>query len=103
MKIGEKIDWTKFNGRYVRLTTDVVKKLKLANWTGGEWFGKPGISFDVLEEDGLSVEKQFTVTSRMLPTELKPLLLKAEEEGKTTITVSILRTGEGNDIRYTVQ
>ena len=103
MKIGEKIDWTKFNGRYVRLTTDVVKKLKLTNWTGGEWFGKPGISFDVLEEDGLSVEKQFTVTSRMLATELKPLLLKAEEEGKTTITVSILRTGEGNDIRYTVQ
>lgn len=65
------------------------KKLKLTNWQSGEFFGnQPGISFDVIQEDSKIVKKQFTVTSRRLIRELKPILLKAEEQGKDTIAVS---------------
>ena len=99
----EKIDWTKFNDKYVRLVTGVEKRLKLANWTGGEWLGKPGISFDVLVEDGETSERQFTVISRKLIGMMKPIILKAEEDGKDTISVSILKTGESFDTRYTVK
>ena len=82
----------------------IEKKLKLTNWAGGEWFGKPGINFDVVLEDGEKMaQKQFTVTSRRLIRGLKPILLKAEEEGRDTISVSILKTGEGQNTRYAVK
>lgn len=79
------------------------KKLKLRNWQDGVWFNKPGIGFDVLEEDGKVVQKQFTVTSRRLIRALKPIILKAEEEKRNTISVGIIRTGEGFDTEYTVR
>lgn len=99
----EKINWTKFKDKYVSLVTGTEKKLKLANWRDGNWFNKPGIGFDVLEEDGKKVQKQFTVTSRRLIRVLKPLILKAEESKRDTVSVSILRIGEGLDTRYTVK
>ena len=77
--------------------------MKLMNWRGGTWFDKPGIRFDVVEEDGIPVEKQFTVSSRGLVQTLKPLLLKAEEAGRDCISVRIMRTGEGFDTSYTVE
>ena len=101
MKMG-KIDWTKFNDRYVRLVTGEEKILRLSNWADGEWFGKPGLSFDVTHEDAQEVQKQFTVTSSMLIRLLKPILMKAEQEKRTTVAISILRTGEGRNIRYAV-
>ena len=101
VKIG-KIDWTKFNGKYVRLATGVEKRLQLTNWTDGEWFGKPGLSFDVIQEDGETVQKQFTVTSQMLIRLLRPILEKAERQDKNIIKVSILRTGEKRNTRYSV-
>ena len=101
-KIGN-IDWTKFNEKYVRLVTGIEKRLKLSNWIDGEWFGKPGISFDVLQEDNAQEQqKQYTVTSPMLIRLLKPILLKAEREERDSITVSIVRTGEGPNTRYAV-
>jgi hypothetical protein len=85
------------------LVTGIEKRLKLGNWIDGEWFGKPGISFDVLQEDnGQAQQKQFTVTSPMMIRLLKPILLKAEREGRDSITVSIVRTGEGPNTRYAV-
>lgn len=102
-KIKEKIDWSKFKDEYVRLVAGAEKRLKLTNWTGGEWFGKPGINFDVILEDGKKVtEKHFTVTSRRLIRELKPILLKADEEDRDTLSISILRTGESQNTRYSV-
>jgi hypothetical protein len=99
----EWINWNKFNEQYVRLVVGVEKKLKLTKWTAGDFFGKYGINFLVLEEDGNKVEKQFTVISRRLIRELKPIIVKAEEDGKETIAISILRTGEGFNTRYTVK
>lgn len=99
----EGIDWNRFNNQYVKLCAGVEKKLKLTKWSSGEWFGKYGLNFIVLEEDGKKVEKQFTVVSRRLVRELKPILQKAEEEEKETISVSILRAGEGYNTSYTVK
>ena len=85
------------------MATGVEKRLKLTNWSDGEWFNKPGISFDVLEEDGVAVQKQFTVTSRRLIRAMKPIIMKAEEDERDIISVSILRTGEGLNTRYMVK
>lgn len=83
--------------------TGEEKKLQLVNWTGGEWFGRTGVNFEVVEEDDKPADgKQFTVTSRRLIALLKPIILRAEEEGQSTITVRVLRTGEGMDTRYQV-
>jgi len=103
--MNEKIDWTKFNDKFVRLVTGVEKRLKLTNWHDGIWLNKPGINFDVLEEDGVKPvnQRQFTVTSRKLIRALKPIILEAEEDEKDTVSVSILRTGEEFNTRYTVK
>ena len=81
----------------------IEKKLKLKNWSDGTWFDKPGIGFDVVEEDGVAVKRQLTVTSRRLIRALKPLIMKAEEAGRDSISVSILRSGEDLNTRYTVK
>ena len=85
------------------METDIERQLKLTNWRDGNWFNKPGIGFDVLEEDGKTVQKQFTATSRRLIRALKPLIVKAEDNRQDTISVSILRSGEGLDTRYAVK
>ena len=87
----------------MRLVSGEEKTLKLANWTGGEWFGRPGINFEVMEEDGKPTEgKQFTITSRRLIALLKPIILEAEQEEWSALTVRILRSGEGMNTRYRV-
>ena len=101
--MSQEIDWTKFEDKYVRLISGTEKKLKLTNWTGGEWLGKSGISFDVIVEDGEKVQMQFTIISRKLIRAMKPIILKAEEDETDTISVCILKTGEGFDTRYTVK
>lgn len=83
--------------------TGAEKKLKLRNWQDGVWFNKPGIGFDVLEEDGKVIQKQFTVTSSRLIRALKPIILKAEDEKREIISVSILRSEEGFNTKYTVR
>ena len=99
----EKIDWSKFKDKYVKLVTGAEKRLKLANWTDGAWFNKAGICFDAFEEDGVAVQKQFTVTGGRLIRALKPVIVRAEEDGRDIIFISILRTGEGLNTRYAVK
>ena len=77
--------------------------MKLTHWHDGIWFDKPGIRFEVLEEDGTASQKQLTVTSRRLIRALKPILVKAEDQQKDVVSVSILRSGEGLDTRYRVK
>ena len=66
------------------------------------WFEKHGIRFDVAVEDGKSVEKQFIITSKRLIRALRPIMMKAEEEQRNAIAVSILRIGEEFQTRYEV-
>jgi len=104
LKIEEKIDWNQFEDRYVRLMTGIEKALVLTNWTSGVWFGKPGLNFDVIKEDGKDVaNRQLTVTSNRLIRLLKPILMLAEHQNKNSIAVAILKTGEEQDTRYTVE
>ena len=78
----KKIAWDAFQSNYVKILPGLEKKLKLSSWKPGEWFGKPGIGFDVLIEDGQKVAKQFTVVSLPLIKALRPIILNAEEKGK---------------------
>ena len=97
------INWGKFRTEYVRLETGYAKKLKLAKWRQVLWFNSPGLRFDVLEEDSKPVNKIFSTTSKRLIRELKPIVQKAEEQGRTEISVSILKTGEGLNTLYEVK
>lgn len=99
----EKVDWERFDDAGVSLVPDVEKKLRLANWAGGEWYSKPGVCFDVVEEDGVAVQKKFVVTSRRLLRTLKPIIVSCEEAGRATIFLSILRSGEGFNTSYVVK
>ncbi len=97
------IDWDKFKTDFVRLETDAQKKLKLTKWRQRALFDKPGLRFDVLEEDSVTVDKTFSVTSKRLIRALKPIIQKAEKQRKKVISVSILRTGAGLDTSYEVK
>ncbi len=97
------IDWGKFKREYVKLETDVQKRLKLTNWRQRALFDKPGLRFDVLEEDAVIVSKTFSITSKRLIRALKPIIQKAEKQKKKVISVSILRTGAGLDTSYEVK
>lgn len=90
------------NEGYIRLRRGVQKELKLTNWKGSVWLGKTGIVYDVIEEDGVEVKKQFTVISKRLLREMDPVLQKANQEGRTMIHVNIIRMGRGYDTRYSV-
>ena len=103
MKIKKKtINQDEPKSKFVRLVTDTEKVLKLSNWREETWFQKPGMGFDVLEEDNVDVRKQFTVTSRRLLKALQPIIAGARKEGRDTILVSITRTGDGYDTEYNV-
>ena len=97
------IDWGKFRKEFVKLETDVQKKLTLTNWHQRALFDKPGLRFDVLEEDSVTVDKTFSITSKRLIQALRPIVQRAEKQKKKIISVSILRTGEGLDTSYEVK
>ena len=97
------IDWEKFRKEFVKLETDVQKELKLTNWRQRALFDKPGLLFDVLAEDSVTVDKTFSITSKRLIQALMPIIKKAEKQKKKVISVSILRTGTGFDTSYKVK
>lgn len=94
------IEWNKFQMDYVRLKPGIVTILKLTNWRQGIYFSKPGLRFDVVEEDSEPVNKIFTTTSKRLIKELQPIIVKAEEQGSKSVSVGIRKKGEGLDTTY---
>ena len=98
----DNIEWEKFNMGFVRLEPGSTNTLKLTNWRQGTWFDKPGLRFDVLEEDSKHVRKIFSTTSKRLIRALQPIIIKAEEQGGNVISVSIRRIGEGLNTSYEV-
>ena len=97
------IDWEKFRKEFVKLETDVQKKLKLTNWRQRALFDKPGLRFDVLAEDSVTVDKTFSITSKRLIQALRPIIKRAEKQKRKVMSVSILRTGNGFDTSYKVK
>ena len=104
MKMTEQnIEWNKFQMDYVKLKPGIAKNLKLTNWRQGTWFDKPGLKFDVVEEDSETVNKIFSTTSKRLIRELQPIIVKAEEHSLKTISIIIRKTGEGLDTSYEIE
>ena len=73
------------------------------NWRQRALFDKTGLRFDVVEEDSVTVDKTFSITSKRLIRALRPIIQKAENGKEDSIRVSILRTGEGLDTSYEVR
>ena len=96
------IEWKKFQMEYIKLEPGIAKTLRLTNWRQGSWFNKPGLQFDVIEEDSKPVSKAFSTTSKRLIKALQPIIVRAEEQDRNKISITIRRTGEGMDTSYEV-
>lgn len=97
------IQWDRFETDFVSMETGVARNLKLSNWQQGTWFDMPGLQFHVLEEDSKPTEKVFRTTSKRLVRELKPIIQKAQKDGRSVISVSITRMGDGLNTTYEVR
>lgn len=99
----QKIDWRKFRTEYVKLEPDTPKKLKLTRWRQTSWLNTPGLKFDVLGEDDQPVRRFFGTTSKRLIRAVKPIIEKADRDGRKEIDLTITRTGDGFSTGYEVQ
>jgi len=92
---------------WVRLETDIEKKIQLKNWKlirkEDKFTGEPRIFFtsEVNEEDGIEVEKIFENGSTRLRLKLKGLL--KDLDPTQPVVVSIIRTGEKMQTQYVVK
>ena len=101
------IDWGLFDNKFVKLEENEPVDLILSGWrqTIEEFKDKEidAIKFDVTRENGEAVGKTFTVTSKRLAGELKPMILAAESKKENEFKVRITRTGLGMNTRYSVK
>jgi len=109
------INWDEMlSSKFIKLTNGQTKSLVLTEWKEQAEFKKddgtvkPGIIFNVLREDGKEIpqtedeKKSYTVTAIKAMVQLRPILEKAEAAGKTAISVSIVRVGEGRKTQYSI-
>jgi len=108
------IDWDNMLGdSFVKLEDATPKVMTLNNWVPQQQFKddggaiRPGISFDVLEEDGVMLDvqkkKNWTVTAKGALGQLKPIIEKAEAAGQTNVYVTVIRMGENRDTKYSIK
>lgn len=109
-ELGEEVSWEEadiHSSGWVRLETDVEKKLTLQDWKlvrkEDRFTGEPRIFFTakVTNEDGTVVDKLFENASTRLRLKLKGVLSELDASNPTTIT--ILRTGEKLNTNYLVK
>ena len=86
--------------RYLDLPNGVELRLLLGYWRPGSLYGREGLTFDILWEDGRTVRRTVTVVSQKLLWLLRPVLESAEND---YVAVGILREGEGVFVRYSVR
>jgi len=109
-----KIDWDSMTGgNYIELKDGVQKVVVLSNWQAQTKFKepsgeiKPGISFDVLDEDGVLLDvankKDWTVTAKGALRQLQPIIEKTEAAGLIKVKVSVIRIGEKTDTKYSIK
>ena len=103
------IDWGVFDAqsRFVRITNNIAKKLKLTKWRMEsrtiQGNTKPCLVFDVIMEDGKVVTKEFTVTALKAIQQFRPIIDKAVANGKTEINVSFLRVYQNGIYTFVIQ
>lgn len=105
------IDWSKFesSGKFVTFEDNKVKQLVLSGWRmASAKFGndpeKPALKFDVLSEDGVACEpiKELTASNYTLVQGLRPLIEKADQNGRNSIVAAIKKSGQGKGTTYMV-
>jgi|2_EtaG_2_1085320.scaffolds.fasta_scaffold02452_12 hypothetical protein len=106
----EEVTWQEadiHSSQWVRLETDVEKKLTIHKWKlarkEDRFTGEPRVFFmsEVTNEDGTAVNKLFENASTRLRLKLKGVLKDLDPSKETTITV--LRTGEKLNTNYLVK
>lgn len=109
------IDWDGIiTGSFVKLEDGVVTKLKLRNWQPQTTFLdektkkiRGGVVFDVYQKDNATYDDttkiSWTVTAKGALVLLKPIILKAEAQGKNEIFVSVVRVGENKKATYSIK
>lgn len=105
------INWNEM-GSFITIEAGKPKRMVLKNWRQQEKFkntdGSPkfGISFDVWKDDNIEFDetskKDYTCTAIKACSQFKPIIEKADAAGKDSITVSILKAGEGKSTVYTI-
>ena len=105
------IDWKELldGGNFVKLETAKPKTLVLSEWKPQDKFKddktgelRKGLTFKVTMEDTETVEKEYTVTAMKAVAQFRPIIEKAIAEGKTSITVTIVKVGENKSTQYSI-
>jgi len=110
------INWNEMEGKFVKIPVGVPTRLKLSRWRQQDKFKydtgdkagqlRFGLTFDVLEENGTKYEgseiKELTLTAMKACAKFRPIIEKAEAQGKAYIMVSILKAGQGKSTVYEV-
>lgn len=93
------------SGKYVQLVADEEKKLIITNWRFEEVekFKDKQIELqaDCIEEDGETVEKEFTTTSNRLKKKLRPIL--EDKDNSEQVSISVMKVGEAFETQYSVK
>jgi hypothetical protein len=97
-------------GAFVKLVTGTPSELVVKNWRPQDKFMdektgnvKPGVVFEVIEENGKEVNKTWTLTAIKGLVKLRPILENAEEQGSESVKLSVLRVGEGRQTVYDIK
>lgn len=103
------IDWNALEGDFVEISAGIPKKLVITNWRNQDKFKdeetqqlKKGLTFDVIKEDDRDVTKEWTLTAGKAIKQLKPLIMRAEQTGKTSLSIQVIKVGEGQKTVYQI-
>lgn len=106
------IDWNRWESdQYVKLTAGRPKVLVLSEAADADTEIKqkdgtikkiPCLTFKVTNEDGQSVEKEWSVTSRNLARQLRSLIEQTIDKGQE-LKIQVTQFGSGFDTEYEVK
>ena len=104
----EKLNWASYdkdveaNRKFYKLKNGATT-LDLSDWVLGDVMGKQGLKFNLMSvNDEAITGKVFETSSLRLIKKLRPVIDKADAEGKTMITVKITAVGDGFDRQFEV-
>ena len=99
------IDWKKFESSYIKFVEATPKHLIITKWEQvdssfkDEKTGlvKPALDLEVIQEDGVvcSPVKSWELSNVKAIKAIRPLIEKAEREGKNVLSVTVTRMGTG--------
>lgn len=100
-----KLDWSAYdkqveeNQKYFKLPNGTTN-MDLSDWEIGEVMKKQGLKFNLIAVNGEAVTKLFETSSIRLIKKLRPIVDKANKEGKTMISVEVIAVGDGFDRQF---